>query len=76
MLAEYICMDISLCNFKMFGKTAAKTRGIQNCSGTDDLILRKPRNLGKYIGHNINRIAYDDIKRLGSRFYDLRCDLF
>ena len=36
----------------------------------------KSGNLCKYISHDINRIAYDQIKGIWSCLYDLRCDRF
>ena len=72
MLTKYISMDISLCNFKVLGKSIAKSGCVKDGSGSHDLILRKTGNLGKYISHNIYRITYDDILCIWSFFYNLR----
>ena len=61
MLTKYIGMNVVLCYIEMFGKSATKTSRIQNSSGSDDLIFRKSGNFGKYIGHDIYRITYNDI---------------
>ena len=61
MLTKYICMNVILCYIKMLGESAAKTGRIQNGSGSDDLVFRQSGNLGKYLGHDIYRVTYDDI---------------
>ena len=37
---------------------------------------RKSGDLCKHVGHDINRVAYNDVDGIRSRFYDFRCDGF
>ena len=76
MLTEYISVNVLLGNIKMLCQSAAKSCCIQDCTGTNNLILRQSGNLCEYISHDINRIAYDQIKGIWSCLYDLRCDRF
>ena len=73
-LAKHISVDISLGYFEVLGKSIAKSCCIKNSSGSHNLILRKTGNLGKYIGHNVYRVAYNNILCVRSFFYDLRSD--
>ena len=75
MLTKYISMNIFLCNFIMLGQSITQSCGIQNGTGTDDVALRNTGNLRKYIGHYVDRIAYDHIFCIRSNSSDLRCDL-
>ena len=76
MLTENISMNIFLCHLEVFGNTTFQSCGIQNRTGTDNLILRQTGNFSKYISHDIYRIAYDYVKSIRSCFYDLRRDTF
>ena len=76
MLTEYICMDICLCYLEMLRNTATKTCCIQQCTGTDYLFLRNTGDLGKYISHNIYRIAYDNVNSIWSFLCDLWSNVF
>ena len=76
MLTKYISVDVLLCNIKMLCQSTAKSCCIQDRTGTNNLILRQSRNFCEYISHDINRIAYDQIKGIWSCLYDLRCDRF
>ena len=74
MFTKYISMNVALCDLEMFGNSAAQTRRIKDGTGTKNLVLRKSGNLCKYISHDINRVAYDQVNSIWSCFYDLRCD--
>ena len=54
------------------GQTETKSCRIKQRTGTNDLILRKTRNLCEYIGHDIHRIADNDVEGIRSLLHDLR----
>ena len=72
MLTEYIGVNIFLSHLEMLGKTETKSCRIKQRTGTNDLILRKTRNLCEYIGHDIHRIADNDVEGIRSLLHDLR----
>ena len=76
MLTEYVSVDVFLGNVEVFRQSAAKSCGIQHGTGTKDLVFRKSGDLCKHVGHDINRVAYNDVDGIRSRFYDFRCDGF
>ena len=75
MLTEYISVNVLLGNIKMLCQSATKSCCIQDCTGTNDLILRQSGNLCEYISHDINRIAYDYIECIWCLFYNFRCNV-
>ena len=75
MLTEYISVNVLLGNIKMLCQSAAKSCCIQDCTGTNNLILRQSGNLCEYISHDINRIAYDYIECIWCLFYNFRCNV-
>ena len=75
-LTEYVSVDVFLGNVEVFRQSAAKSCGIQHGTGTKDLVFRKSGDLCKHVGHDINRVAYNDVDGIRSRFYDFRCDGF
>ena len=76
MLTKYISMNIFLCNFIMLGQSITQSCSIQNGTGTDDVALRNTGNLRKYIGHDVDRIAYDHIFCVRRYSYNLRSNVF
>ena len=74
MLTEYVSVNISLCYLEVLGESVAKSCCVKDGSGSHNLILRKTGNLGKYVGHDVYRIAYDDVLGIWSFFYNLRSD--
>ena len=75
MLTEHVRMYVALADIIELGQTGTKSRGVENRTGTDNLILRNAGELVECIGHNIDRVADDDVDCLRSIHRNLGRDV-
>ena len=75
-LAQHIGVDIFLGNVHELRKAGAKARGVQKRAGSDDAVFRNIGDFMESIGHDINGIGDDDVKRVGRMLGDFRGDVF
>ena len=61
MFAVNIRMNILEVDRVIFSDSGTETGGIEDCTGTEDLIFRQAGDLIEGIGQDINRVSDDDI---------------
>ena len=76
MLTENVCVNVLTVDVVVFGNAGAKSCGIKDSTGADDLVFGKIGALAPCVGKNINRVAYDNISSVGSVLCNLRNDGF
>ena len=71
-LTHDVGVHVLLVDLVVFGQSCTQTGGVQNGTGTDDLLLRQTGALAEGIGKNVNRVADDYVLRVGGIAGDLR----
>ena len=74
MLTHDVGMHVLLIDLIILGQSCAQTGGIQNGTGTDDLLLGQTGALAEGVRQNINRVADNHVLGIGSVAGDLRDD--